>query len=188
MPLLWIVLSVGMLGQSESSESARENKIQKIKIAYMVNFIRFTVWPESHLPNDDSTLVISMIDNSGFAQKIQGSLSKAKINQHPIQLHIIDELKITDGQIHEEQKNKLLASHVIYYRNAHKSDIEFLTGLQDQPQFLLLGDMKDFAEHGGMIGFKESSSKVGFYVNINAIRQSKIQISSKVSLYVYALI
>ena len=115
-----------------------------------------------------------------FAQKLKNALSNSKINDHPIQIQIVEKLNLTDGQIKTELKQKLLASHVIYYRNTTIADVEVLTKIEKEPHFLLLGDIKNFASHGGMLGFEQSSSKVSFQVNINAIRQSRIQVSSKV--------
>jgi hypothetical protein len=47
------------------------------------------------------------------------------------------------------------------------------------PNYLLVGDMPEFAEFGGMIGLRQNQSGVSFTVNIKQIRQSNIHVSSK---------
>lgn len=179
-PWLCLTLCLTLFGQTDSVNTARENKIQKIKLAYIVNFIRFTTWPQSHLPTEDTPLVISIIDQTDNSKDMADALNNYTIDKHPVKVQLFDKLQLKDNHITEEQISKLRQSHVIYYRNSNPTDIRVIAEIQQKMRFLYIGDMKHFAKDGGMIGFEESTGKITFMVNINTIRQSDIQVSSKV--------
>lgn len=168
------------MGQTASTEPSKQKKIDQIKVAYLVNFIRFTTWPDAENQQQDAPLVITLIDDSDFPQMLSNALSDGKLDEHPVQIQVITKLRFEQDQIVDDQKKRLLASHVIYDRSTSNNAVDYLRRLEDKPSYLLLGDMKNFAENGGMIGFVETSAKVSFTVNLKVIRESRILISSKV--------
>jgi hypothetical protein len=177
---LLLCLCVCLPGQSSFSASSQNNNIDKIKVAYLVNFIRFTTWPDNGSQPDNTPLVITLVDSSNFSQLLTQAFPEGLFGKRPVKLQTLRALVIEQGNLADEQKMILQSSHVIYLRNGSLSDLAAIKPLESKPGYLLVGDMKGFAENGGMIGFLENAASVTFAVNIRAIRESRIQVSSKV--------
>lgn len=174
------LLTILLPAYSVKADHTIEHKVEQIKIAFLVNFIRFTSWPEHDDDSKDAPLIITVIDKDDFAQMLKSAFPGAMINNRKIVINNIENLSIENDRIVPEMARELLKSHVIYMRKSTPDELEAVRQLSSKPGFLLLGDMPDFAESGGMIGFRRANSGVTFTVNIAEIRRASIRVSSKV--------
>ncbi|GEM_PF-1658125 len=167
--------------QVVNADSDTDLKIKQIKVAYLANFIRFTTWPDIQSEdNKDKPLLITIIGDDNFSEMLQNAFSKSSINGHKITIQSIKKLSIKNDGIIDKQRQQISNSQMIYMRSTNHADLQAVRRLNTNPGHLLLGDMKDFAESGGMIGFRDSRHGVSFTVNIAEVRRARIQVSSKV--------
>lgn len=135
----------------------------KIKAAYLYNFTKFITWPE-----DDSrffNICIVGIDPFGeIIAPIEGRTVKGRT----IRLYQYDSVK------------KAKECQLIYFAEANNAEI--ISGVlttHSLAQTLTVGDLKVFAQQGGMIAFFVKDSKIKLFINLPALRQNGLEISAK---------
>lgn len=150
--------------------------MDQIKVAYLVNFIRFTTWPDLNEKDRKSPLVITLLDNSQFDNLINQAFPDQKCDGRPVVIQTISRWNANDQQ----QQAMLKASHVVFMHDRSMAELKAVRQVESNLTFLLIGDMPEFAESSGMIGLKQTLSGVSFTVNISQIRQARLHVSSKV--------
>ena len=69
--------------------------------------------------------------------------------------------------------------HILFVSASEKESLtSILTELKNS-KILMTGDMQNFAQHGGVIGFVYQDKKIGFEINVDAARRAGITISSR---------
>ena len=139
----------------------------EVKAAYLLNFTRFVVWPPSAFPRADSPLVICVIGRDPFHAILERTIAGEVSNGHPVRI----------------QRASLPAES----RGCHAAFISPASGDPTIPTFdngpgppvLTVGESPGFARHGGMIGLVVVDATVRFEVNLDAVRRSGLQLSSR---------
>jgi hypothetical protein len=141
----------------ESEDQSREFSL---KTAYVFHFAELVEWPESNLV----AINICLQSTNRLARSI-GILEGQTIGDASI--HVI-----TDYPKSLEGCQMLLVTSLD----------ELTDSVQDharQQHILLLSDQASFAAHGGMLEFNRRDDKLNLVVNIKAVKQAGLKISSK---------
>ena len=162
MLLLWFVL--GMPHQAAEAP-VREHDL---KAAYLINFIRFTSWPESGNVQSQEPLVVGILGEDLFGEALPVLLERQRSHGRELMVRRVSEA------------DDLGSLQVLFIsKSVGPRYAQVLTRLRNTP-VLTVGENEGFARHGGMIGLALSDGTIQFDVNAEAVRQAGLQLSSKV--------
>lgn len=136
----------------------------KIKAGYLYNFTKFVTWPE----DNDKTFNLCILGDDPFADLIDPIEQRTAFGR-PIKLFRLDKIE------------KGLHCHILFTSASVQAGFFSKNTLfiQDVDKTLTVGDGKDFATQGGMIGFVNRQGKIKLQINLTAIKQSTLKVSAK---------
>ncbi len=160
-----VIQITALIGLFTASARGEENLEYKIKTAYLYNFTKFIIWPE----NKNPTFNICLMGDNPLQDFLAGLETKTAQNK-PIRILRYSDIKqAKDCQI-------------IYFSNADTHLDLSSSGTLSASNLankLSVGSQAFFAESGGMIGFVLDREKIKLHINLQAIRQSGLEISAK---------
>lgn len=170
----WGILAVSMAvaglavhGQSTTTRSARSALEYDLKAAFLLNFAKFVEWPAAAFTDDHSPLVVGVLGEDPFGETMDRIVREKQIKGHPL---IVSRWKSGEAP---GPCQLLFICRSESYRVA-----ELLRNLGGQ-SVLLISEIEQFLERGGMINFFTESDQVKFAVNPDAAARAGLIISSK---------
>lgn len=139
----------------------------EVKAAYLYRFLPFVTWPEEAGITTGQPIVVAVVGEDPFGTRLKNALRGKEIDRHPIVLKHFRSFK-------EYQPSAVL----FVSRSEQKHYGLILSRLEGQP-VLVVGEGEEFCRAGGSIGFLTVDNKVRFAISQAAMRQSGLQISSK---------
>jgi hypothetical protein len=154
-------------------------KAATIKAAYLLNFLRYSQWPEESFESPDSPIVVTQVGDCEVGNVLPDVIGRADpINGHPVSLTRVvapDAAPDRDAFLRSIENSHMLFVCPCPIEGV-RTIIEHLKG----SRVLTVGDTPDFAAHGGMIGFVLQRDRIVFEANKGAINESSVSISAKV--------
>jgi len=140
---------------------------QKVKAAYLYNFLLFVDWPTSAFADDSASKVqVCVIGEDPFRSAL-GPITERTAKKRGIRLSRLDS-GADPGRC-----------HLLYVSRSEEARLsELLADLADRP-VLTTSDIPGFVDRGGMIGFTLKDGRVLLEANLQAARRSGLRISSK---------
>jgi len=183
-PKFWcqVMLYVACLTlASLSSAASKEERLEKIKAGYLVNFIRFAQWPDESFESASSPVVVTIVGDSPFSDSTIRGLEKSAIGQRSLELRQIplEEVEQVPTDV-EKLRLELADVHVVFMSGLNPARAEELVREILPKHTLSIGDHEMFARIGVMLALSTDDNKVVFYANSNAIKLSEVKLSSKV--------
>lgn len=168
---LFLILLIILVCNNVANARTDASLESKIKIAYLYNFLRFIEWPET---SASTTLRLCVAGNKEEYQQPLQALARQKVREHSIIITHIE------PKLEQNLAQSLRQCHLIFITNRVRKQqnqiIESIAG----SEVLTIGESDDFIYHGGMINFIQQQDKIRFEVNLQAINQTHLHISSKV--------
>ncbi|MDP2902490.1 MAG: YfiR family protein [Methylovulum sp.] len=130
----------------------------KIKAGYLYNFTKFITWPSD---DNAKTFNLCLLGDDPFGDLINPIEQRNALGL-PIKLIRLDRLT---GQAR---------CHIVYI-----SSLKNLPSVNAFTATLTVGEGKEFAEQGGMIGFENKEGRIKLQVNLQAIKKNSLKISAK---------
>lgn len=176
---------VGLLGLPGFAHADRLPETD-VEAAYLVNFLRYTQWPERSFESPDSPLVISVIGPKSVSDRVRDVARAAgRIGNRTIEVRSIPfQRGSVDAPLQSERDRQSLAlirgSHLVFFHiDAGPLHPQALSDLWGHP-VLTVSNAPGFADAGGMLGLFRSSGHIVFEANPGAIRNSGLLVSAKV--------
>lgn len=139
----------------------------RVKAAFVFNFIQFTEWPVMTFRHNGDPLVIGILGETGLSAMLTKTVAAKVINGHPIIVKTFAvPADVADCQV-------LVVSRDFQGAVADLTRRDALKGL------LTIGDFEGFTEEGGVIRFFVDDNKERFEINTAAAERAGLQISSK---------
>ena len=155
--------TVGLLPASAASQERRVATETALHAAFVYNFAKFAQWP-----NDRST------DAMTFCV-----LGDAAVEEALGQLVVGTSVQGRAATITRDiDRNQLGACRVLYVGDVTAEERGFLNDLSSSP-VLTVGDGRDFARLGGMIGLFVEEGHMQFAVKLDLTRRAGITLSSQ---------
>ena len=159
-------------------------KAAKIRAAYLLNFIKFTVWPQEAFESDDSPITITVYGEDPFGSILDHTFKSKTIAGRPLHISRLTYPIANDqGNLTEEAVStfyrKLTASHLVYFSLSEQSRLISVLAKLNQANVLTVSAIPHFAEHGGMLGLVLRDNRISFDSNPDAIQKAQLKVSSK---------
>lgn len=146
---------------------AESTSIPEVRALYLYNFAMFIRWPDKAFPTRNSPIRYCVLGGRALRRTLARLLENEKVKGHPLVL--------------EPPETPIDASHchLLYVDDTLTDDEDqLITALENQP-VLTVGASRSFPHNGGMIALVRKGRRIRPLVNMKAVEQSGIRISSK---------
>jgi hypothetical protein len=139
----------------------------ELKAAMLYNLTHFVEWPASAYPDPQAPLLLCILGKDPFGSILTSTLLKKTVNGRPVLL------------LHPQNDKEVRGCHVLYISSSERKTIAQIFSTLNGSSILTVGEMTQFAAHGGMIQFSLEDQQVHFDINLDATSRAGLKISSK---------
>ncbi|MEJ1965388.1 MAG: YfiR family protein [Gammaproteobacteria bacterium] len=142
------------------ADEAQPQRIDQLKAAYLVNFVKFVEWPAALTPD---VLTICFLGGASVRAALPVDLNEKRVNGRRL-------------EVRELQAGESLAGcQVLYFEPAAGAN-------QPAPRaadgLLTISDATDFVQHAGIIGLFTEANRLRFDINLANAQRAGLRISS----------
>lgn len=146
--------------------SAETSEEYNAKAAFIVNFAKFSQWPQEAFPSPGAPLTLCVVRKASikpFFDIIEGKT----ISGRPLDVRYLEEKEDVEG------------CHILFVSGeVSRSAVTELVAHVKGKAVLTIGEMKNFANDGGGINFIRKNKKLCFEINREAAKQQEVKLSS----------
>jgi hypothetical protein len=164
---LWGVLGLAfftlgtLLYAAERPEAPSE---AQVKAAYLYNFGKFVRWPA---PPATPTFDICVLGKNPFGPALSNIVSGERIQGKNI---VARNLPTFTEALH---------CQIVYIPASEEGRMKAAFAVAKHNNTLTVSDIPEFAEHGGMIGLVNVGGRIRFEVNVGAVNEAGMSVSSE---------
>lgn len=166
-------------------------KVAKIKAAYVLNFIKYTTWPEEQFEDEDSPIVVRVIDRENkLAATIKKTIGGKSARGRPVVVRRLvvptepAEPTADEAKAHRQAVKgfieQIRCCHLLYICESETEHTRQILRELKGADVLSVSDAPRFAERGGMLGLTLRRNRVMFDANPGAVAKTRVKVSSKV--------
>lgn len=137
----------------------------QVKAAFLFNFSKFIEWPPESFSNPGEAFVVGILGTDPFGKFLPEFISGEKVLDHQMVI------KHFDNALQVEK------CHILFVSESVKT-AEVLHLLKAK-NLLTISDRPNFVESGGMIEFYTENETIRIKINMNAVKASDLNVSSK---------
>jgi len=158
-------LDVAAVRGQEVVDTRRE---YNVKAATLYAFGRYVTWPDSAFQGAADPFVIGVLGSNPFGDALDTIAAKKTIDGRPI---LVRQLA---------SQSEYADCHIVFVTHAVPPEMEAsLFRLVAGQPLLLVGEMKGFAERGGIVNFYLSGGHVRFELNANKAVEANLGLNAK---------
>jgi len=178
--MIAIMVITGMAAQARA-ESVDQTKMAKVKSAYLLNFIKFTQWPETQHKDKKSPFVITVLGEDQLGEVLDKTMAKKIVRDRAILVRRVEVPSDSHKrlQLLEQCKEDMKQSHVVFVSASLRDHLQEVLSIFHGSDILTVSDMPSFAKRGGMLELTLDKNRIVFHANKKAVTGTKIKISSK---------
>ena len=176
-----------MFSDSAMAADSEPNREQKIKAAFLYNFIKFVEWPKEKMPDNDEPIIIGIIGNKDFIKAFD-SVKDKQIRGKNIVIKQFDDLSKLEKS--KEKSNfkgnqkieSLKKFHILMLCSCESNNMENTTAIIKELRgtpVLIVGESSGMLEKGCNINFFVEKKNVRFEINLVSAKQNNLIIRSK---------
>lgn len=167
--LFFLIMSLLPIYSSYGINPPEVSLEDKVKAAYILNFIRYTVWPDESFSNSESALVVCVLNSDKVSDALSLAISGAKRFDRKVE---VKNLNALSGE-------SLKPCHVLFLPRTHaRKDIDLIISLKHK-SILSISDDETFFKSGGIISFVFFEKTIRFNVNLKAADEAGLKLSSR---------
>jgi hypothetical protein len=159
-----LLLLVFVLCTAPAAYGASSDESQ-LKAVFVLNFARLTEWP-SDVVTEGGKFTIAIIGKAPPATFINMLKGQA-----------VHGANITVRRVENVRQAK--DCQLLYVSDSERHSVPGIVRDAGQSPVLTVSDMTGFCEAGGMIGLVPVQNRLGFEVNVTAIRKARLTVSSQ---------
>lgn len=185
--LLLLACSVSLLPpRSAAAQSMDPERAAAVKAGVVVNFLRYTTWPEEAFEKADSPIVLTLVGESQIDAALAEAVEGLTIEGRRVELKRVAYPLPAEGETQPDAAalaafhEALRASHADFFGESEAGRIDGLLEAVDGADVLTISEIDTFAEKGGMFRLTVRQRRIAFDANEKAIKETKLQVSSQV--------
>ena len=140
----------------------------RIKAGFLFHFSQFTEWPVETFPERDSPLVIGIFGRDPFGSFLEETVQNETVRGHTIKVEryrTVTELK---------------SCHILYLGFSDPDNTErVLRSVKGKPVLTVNDSDISSRQHEAIIKFLTKQNKIRFTINLDAAREARLTLSSK---------
>jgi uncharacterized protein DUF4154 len=162
-----VLALIGLLAAATTAlaGSPRTSPEYEVKAAFIYNFAKFVEWPRGS--QADEPFVVTVLGADPFGRALEDALRDKTVGGRPIVLRraaTVDELG---------------ASQIIFISDSERPALPSILKQLETTPVLTVGDMGQFAAHGGVIGFRLEGDRIRLDISLAAAERSRLRLSSQ---------
>jgi YfiR/HmsC-like len=167
--LLFVVSVVLFHAVIPSAVEGQEDTVSEyeLKAAMLYNLTRFVEWPPSAYPDPQTPTVLCILGRDPFGVSLTSLTAGRVVNGRLVVIR------------HVAGGKEVQRCHVLYISSSERKSLVQVFQALKGANVLTVGEMAQFAAHGGMIQFALEEKQVRFQVNLDAAAQADLKISSR---------
>jgi hypothetical protein len=152
----------------------------EVKAAFLVNFLRYTEWPDSSFDGAAAPFRVAVIGDAEVAEALQAVVRRStRVGNRALDVR---SLRLPTRRLREGDPLpvELRDVHAVYVGEFDDESTGRLLEVLRDHDVLTVGGQSGFAALGGMIGLREAGSRIVFDANPEVIRRSSLRVSARV--------
>lgn len=139
-----------------------------VKAAFVLNFARYTQWPEDHFETADEPCELAVFGGTGMEEAFQRIEGKP-IGSRPLKIRFTDDPETLEG------------SHIVYFcrETPLEKRLAALDAVKDGSTLTIGDDMPRFLGSGGLINMFKKNDRLRFEINVERALQVRLKFRSR---------
>jgi hypothetical protein len=163
----WLVLLLGVIVPGRALAQVAERPEYQVKSAYLVNFLLYATWPPDALEPDDP-LRLCILGDDPLGDFLGEVIAGRSVQGHAIRIIQVDRVVEADG------------CHAAFIAARNRIPAAVWLERLEGRAVLTVGEGDEFRRAGGMITLTVEEQTVRFDVNLRALRDVGLDLSSRV--------
>lgn len=161
-----------------SSSPQNEERLARIKAAYIFKVLKFTSWPDASFVSHENVQVC-IVDRDQVADNIVTGFKGRTVQEYPIVIRAVNK------EIFQHDQAEIAAQfehcHLLYLSKSVARHNEAVIALMKGKHALLVSTSVQFAHQGGMVEIMLDSEadQIRFVINLDSVKHGGLAISSK---------
>ena len=164
-PLLFCLVHIVIPRTADGQKNSVDE--YKLKSAMLYNLTQFVEWPDSAYPGSHAPIVLCILGQDQFASYLSSAVPTETNNSRPV---LIRRLR---------SEKEFRGCQILYISSSERKTAAHIFSTLDGSNTLTVGEMTQFAAHGGMVQFSAEDQHVHFDINLEAMCRAGLKISSK---------
>ncbi len=145
---------------------ADTDEVDQLKAAYLLNFARFTYWPESAFSESRKNLRICVYKSQPLVDALMPVTSR-RANKRKIEVKPVNVIE------------EIASCHMLYIPLKWKIEFEAIRKVANKYSCLTVSEIKGFVDENGMIEFVKIDKKYAFKINMAESKKAGIRFQSR---------
>lgn len=165
-------------------QSTAEDRASNVKAAMVLNFLRYTEWPERQASAEDP-IVLTLLGTCQIDRSLEEAVSGQRVHGRPILLRRLsipspapNEPGGATSQLRAFQED-LQRSNAIFVCDSERAHLAMILEGVSRTDVLTVSDTEGFAERGGMLGLAIRNNRIAFDANTEQIDRAQLKVSSR---------
>jgi len=162
------------------------DKVQKVKAAYVLNFVRYSEWPDKAFDKEDRPFKLAVVGDKDLTGPLQATVKNQQVRGRSFRVrhhHMPNADDYADRaewrSAVKELANKMASCHVVYLDGlSERQATRLLAGLGHR-RTLTVGSEHHYIEWGAMLALGRSKDRIVFHARPDLLKQSNIKASAQ---------
>ena len=159
-----VAVSLALLASHSGAIAQSKPTQYEVKAAYLLNFARFVKWPPA--PPQENMFQICLLGSDPYGAILPQTVSGERLEGKSIEVKRISTPKEAAG------------CRIVYVGSSEQDRLAAVLPVLIEQHALVVSDLPNFCDRGGVIGFLMEGGKVRFEVNLNAAQAAGLNMSS----------
>ena len=166
--LLYVFVLVSHSTYSQSSNPNEDIQVPegKAKAVFILNIVRYTVWPKSAFTGPNAPFVIGVLGENHFGNEFN-ELTKRTVLNRPISVKPCSAV--------EEAKQ----CHLVFVTSSEKARLREILAELKKSEVMTIGETESFTNLGGAINLTREKNQVRCEISRSATTGTKFRVSSQ---------
>lgn len=139
----------------------------ELKAALLFKFTLFVEWPDEKLPKERTPFLIGVLGEDPFESLLDKTVAGKKTKGKKVKVK------------RSKEPEDLLDCHVVFISSSEDKRLAKILPLFRDSHVLSVGEMRGFAERGGIINLIKVAEMIRFEINNEAASEAHLKISSQ---------
>jgi hypothetical protein len=165
--ILAVLFSLSSAGASAETQSEALSENQ-IKAGFIFNFTRFVEWPPDAFPDPSAPVVLGVVGEDAVTDLLAEAAEGKVVNGRAV---VVKRFK---------KEQDLRACQILFVGSSEEKHLTQIFEKIKGASVLSVGEVKGFAQAGGVINFFVEENKVKLEINLVAAGRARLKVSAKV--------